>query len=79
MGRQHTIYLSDVTYSEMESLKHEGESMSQVIRNSIAICHANKDNFELVDYQHKTIEALKRKVAFLQREMCNRCKKDLII
>ena len=78
MGRQHTIYLSDVTYSAMMSLKHDDESMSQVIRNAIDICNANKETFDLVKYQTIVIEAYKRKVSMLEKEMCQRCKNELV-
>ena len=74
MGRQHTIYLSDVTYSAMMSLKKEDESMSQVIRNALEICNANKETFDLVAYQEKTIEMYKRRVSYYQNQMCKKCK-----
>jgi len=77
MGRQHTIYLSDVTYSAMMSLKKDDESMSQVIRNALEICNANKETFDLVAYQEKKIDAYKRKVASIQIRVCNKCHDDL--
>lgn len=77
MGRQHTMYLSDVTYSAMMSLKQEDESMSQVIRNALEICNANKETFDLVAYQQKVIEAYKRKVASIKIRICNKCHDDL--
>lgn len=78
MGRQHTIYLSDVTYAAMQSLKHEDESTSQVIRNAIDICNANKETFDLVKYQETKIEALQRKINYLESNMCLKCKKELV-
>lgn len=78
MGRQHTIYLSDVTYSAMMSLKHEDESMSQVIRNAIDICNANKETFDLVKYQEIKIEALQRKINYLESHLCKKCKLELV-
>ncbi len=74
MGRQHTIYISDVTFAAMQSLKKEDESMSQVIRNALEICNANKETFDLVAYQEVTIEAYKRKVTYYQNQMCKKCK-----
>ena len=74
MGRQHTIYLSDVTYAAMQSLKKEDESMSQVIRIALEICNANKETFDLVAYQEIKIEAYKRKVDYYLNQMCKKCK-----
>jgi predicted CopG family antitoxin len=73
MGRQHTIYLSDVTYAAMQSLKKEDESMSQVIRNALEICNANKETFDLVAYQEKKIEAYKRQIDALTKLLCHSC------
>jgi len=77
MGRQHTIYLSDVTYAAMQSLKQEDESMSQVIRNALEICNANKETFDLVAYQAKMIEQYKRQIARIKIRICNNCHDDL--
>ena len=56
----------------------DGESMSQVIRNALEICNANKETFDLVKYQTKKIEAYQRRVESLKREMCKKCQRDLI-
>jgi len=73
MGRQHTIYLSDVTFAAMQSLKKEDESMSQVIRNALEICNANKETFDLVAHHEKTIEAHKRNIDALTKLLCHSC------
>jgi|TARA_Y100000289_G_C3909431_1_gene143768 hypothetical protein len=78
MGRQHTIYLSDSSYADIQNLMKDGESMSQVIRNALEICNANKETFDLVKYQTKKIEAYQRRVESLKREMCKKCQRDLI-
>jgi len=78
MGRQHTIYMSDVTWEQLNSLKKGDESMSQVIRNALEICAANIDTFDLVAGQQVEIEAYKRKVAYIVSQICKRCAKELI-
>lgn len=62
MGRQHTIYLSDKTYQEMESLRKQGESMSQVIRTAVNIAFMNIDNYDLVAHQQMKIAALRKQI-----------------
>jgi predicted CopG family antitoxin len=61
MGRQHTIYMSDVTWEQLQSLKKGDESMSQVIRNAVKLCAANQDTFDLVAGQQIEIDAHKRR------------------
>lgn len=78
MGRQHTIYLSESSYADIQNLMIDGESMSQVIRNALEICNANKETFDLVKYQNKKIEAYTRRVNTLESKMCNKCKRDLV-
>ena len=77
MGRQHTIYLSDASYENLMALKNDDESMSQVIRNAIAVCADNKDTFDLVSYQNKKIDALLRKLAVIEHKVCKKCHDDL--
>lgn len=69
MGRQHTIYLSDKTYQEMESLKKEGESMSNVIRTAVQIAYLNIDNYDLVRHQQMKIDALRRQIQFVKEKV----------
>lgn len=78
MGRQHTIYMSDVTWEQLQSLKKGDESMSQVIRNALEICAANKDTFDLVSHQQIIIEAHRRKGIYFQENMCKKCAQELI-
>jgi hypothetical protein len=78
MGRQHTIYLSDVTWVQLESLKKENKTMSETIRNAIDICAQQSVKFDLIEYQKDVIEAYKRKVLMLESEMCNKCKVELV-
>ena len=73
MGRQHTIYLSDVTYAAMQSLKKEDESMSQVIRNALEICNANKETFDLVAYQEIKIKAYEKRLSAMAEIHCKQC------
>lgn len=69
MGRQHTIYLSDKTYQEMESLKKEGESMSNVIRTAVEIAFLNIDNYDLVRHQQMKIAALRKQLDFVKQKV----------
>jgi len=78
MGRQHTIYLSDVTWEQLEALKKENKTMSETIRNAIDICAQQSVKFDLIEYQKDVIEAYKRKVLMLESKMCNKCKVELV-
>ena len=77
MGRQHTIYLSDASFENLMTLKNDDESMSQVIRNALAVCADNKDTFDLVAYQNKKIDAYKRKLSVIEHRVCKKCYNDL--
>ena len=77
MGRQHTIYLSDETWNEMLDIKRDDETMSAVIRNAIHTCWANRDQFDLIVYQTKMIEAYKRKLGSITNRICARCHNKL--
>ena len=79
MGRQHTIYMSDKTWSELESLRKNGQSMSEVMRVAIAICAKHQEEFDLLDYNIKMLEAYKRRVKHYETNMCNKCKNKLVI
>lgn len=68
MGRQHTIYLSDVTWKEMAEIKREDESMSQVIRAAIHTCWANRGKFDLIVQQTEEIERLRNLISTLVSE-----------
>jgi len=78
MGRQHTIYLSDDTWQEMLELKRDDETMSAVIRTAIHTCAVNKDQFDLIVYQTKMIEAYQRKLDSITRRICTPCHTDLV-
>lgn len=78
MGRQHTIYMSDKTWGELESLKKDGKSMSDAIRTAIAVCAANAQQFDLMDYQMKKLEAFERRVKTLEKGMCKKCQVQLV-
>jgi len=73
MGRQHTIYMSDKTWAELESLKKDGKSMSDAIRTAIAVCAANAEQFDLMDYQMKKIAAMRRLIDTLTGNLCKSC------
>ena len=77
MGRQHTIYLSEASFANLLTLKNDDESMSQVIRNALAVCADNKDTFDLVAYQNKQIDAFRRKLARVEIRVCSECHTDL--
>ena len=79
MGRQHTIYMSDKTWSELESLRKNGQSMSEVMRVAIAICAKHQEEFDLLDYNIKMLEAYKRRVANYEKNMCRACKNKLVV
>jgi len=74
MGRQHTIYLSDVTWEQLNSLKKENKTMSETIRIAIEMCAQNSVKFDLIEYQLTVIEAYKRKVLTMKKQL-NKCKK----
>jgi len=78
MGRQHTIYLSDATWEQLESLKKENKTMSETIRLAIDICAQQQEKFDFIEYQVLTIEAYKRKVKYLNTNMCKKCQEELI-
>ena len=78
MGGQHTIYLSDVTWEQLQSLKKENKTMSETIRMAIDICAQQSVKFDLIEYQTLVIEAYKRKVANYDKEMCKKCKVELV-
>jgi len=78
MGRQHTIYLSDVTWEQLQSLKKENKTMSETVRNAIEICAQQSIKFNLVEYQLAVIETYKRKLDFYESKLCNKCKKELL-
>ncbi len=78
MGRQHTIYLSDVTWEQLESLKKENKTMSETIRMAIDICAQQSEKFDFIEYQVLVIEAYKRKVKYLNENMCKKCQTELI-
>lgn len=79
MGRQHTIYLSDKTWNELESLRKNEQSMSEVMRVAIAICAKHQEEFDLVAYNLKVLEAYKKRVKNYENNMCNKCKRELVI
>jgi len=79
MGRQHTIYLSDKTWEQLESLKREGETMSHVMRVAVALCADNKDKFDLLEYNQKKIEGLTKRIMYLENNVCPKCHYKLVI
>ncbi len=73
MGRQHTIYLSDVTWKQLQSLKKEDQTMSEVIRMTIAICHDNQDSFDLLKLKEDTIKAHQSRIKYITSHVCLKC------
>jgi len=60
MGRQHTMYMSDVTWSRLELLKQDEQSMSAVVRQCIDLGVSNKGEFDLFTSNELKIESLKK-------------------
>ncbi len=79
MGRQHTIYISDETWNQLESLRKNEQSMSEAIRAAIAICAKNLEEIDLLDYTQKLAEAYKRRTRNYEKNMCLKCRNDLVI
>jgi len=52
--------------------------MSETIRMAIDICAQQSEKFDFIEYQVLVIEAYKRKVKYLNENMCKKCKTELI-
>jgi len=48
MGRQHTMYMSDATWNQLQVLMGKDETMSATIRRCIQMCHDNLEQFDQI-------------------------------
>jgi len=48
MGRQHTMYMSDATWEQLQVLMGKDETMSATIRRCIQMCHDNLKQFDQI-------------------------------
>lgn len=58
MGRQHTIYLSDATWNQLESLMSKTETMSATIRRCIQSSYDNLKQFDRIKSLERLIKIL---------------------
>tara|TARA_R100001086_G_scaffold239432_1_gene164818 strand:- start:274 stop:465 length:192 start_codon:yes stop_codon:yes gene_type:complete len=58
MGRQHTIYLSDATWNQLESLMGKTETMSATIRRCIQASYDNLKQFDRIKSLERLITLL---------------------
>ena len=78
MGRQHTMYMSDVTWDQLQSLKKDDQSMSEAIRIAIAICYDNQDSFDLLKLKDDTIRAHENWRRYIHDNVCRKCKECVL-
>ena len=71
--------MSDKTWSELKSLKREDQSMSEVMRVAIAICAKHQEEFDLLDYNIKLVEAFKKRIKTYEKGMCKKCRSNFDI
>ncbi len=48
MGRQHTMYMSDATWNQLQALMGKDETMSATIRRCIDMCFNNLNQFDQI-------------------------------
>ncbi len=48
MGRQHTMYMSDATWEQLQRLMGKDETMSATIRRCVQMCSDNLDQFDQI-------------------------------
>jgi len=58
MGRQHTIYLSDATWEQLQTLMRKDETMSATIRRCIQASYDNIKQFDRIKNLEKLIAKL---------------------
>lgn len=58
MGRQHTMYMSEATWTQLKTLMSKDETMSATIRRCIQVCSDNLTTFD-------RIKVLENRIAML--------------
>jgi len=58
MGRQHTMYMSDATWEQLQRLIGKDETMSATIRRCIQMCSDNLRQFDRIKHYEKMIQVL---------------------
>lgn len=48
MGRQHTMYMSEATWTQLKALMGKEETMSATIRRCIEVCSNNQTEFDQI-------------------------------
>jgi len=48
MGRQHTMYMSEATWTQLKTLMGKDETMSATIRRCIEVCSNNQKEFDQI-------------------------------
>ncbi len=58
MGRQHTMYMSDATWTQLKALMGKDETMSATIRRCIQVCSDNQKQFDQIKILENRIAML---------------------
>ncbi len=58
MGRQHTMYMSDATWNQLQVLMGKDETMSATIRRCVQMCHDNLTQFDQIKRLQNLISTL---------------------
>ena len=58
MGRQHTMYMSDATWTQLKTLMGKDETMSATIRRCIQVCSDNQKQFDQIKLLENRIAML---------------------
>lgn len=58
MGRQHTMYMSEATWTQLKTLMGKDETMSATIRRCIQVCSDNQKHFDQIKMLENRIAML---------------------
>jgi len=58
MGRQHTMYMSEATWTQLKELMGKDETMSATIRRCIQVCSDNQKQFDQIKLLENRIAML---------------------
>lgn len=58
MGRQHTMYMSEATWTQLKALMGKDETMSATIRRCIQVCSDNQKQFDQIKLLENRIAML---------------------
>lgn len=58
MGRQHTMYMSEATWTQLKTLMGKDETMSATIRRCIQVCSDNLKQFDQIKLLENRIAML---------------------